>query len=226
MEMQYALGLLYLITAVSGIIWVLGIYFLAQSARIARNAPGNLYEIDSSPTENVIIGSLEVAGNASTLTAQALSQIAKNQTGALGTLCILETADNQVTFQGIGGDHPGGFLSRRIQKGKMVFSAAAAGRTRIDYAIIIDKSLRSLLVIGGIVSVAGLLAIVVGFALISTYIVPDANPGVRWQTLQMMQVVHFLWPPFLFGGLYRTQFSGIKNSFEAFLRNLPYLQGG
>ena len=222
-EMQHAQLLLYLITTIAAVVWLLGIYFLVQSARITRNPPGNLYDLEQSSAENVIVGNVEVAGNSAELTAHALSQIAKNQTGGLGTLCILEAADNQVTFQGVGGQLSGGFLSRNIRRGELFFSAVAAGRTRIDYALVIANSLRILLVIGGVISVVGLLAIVAGFALISAFVLPDATPGVRWQTLQMMQVIHFLWPPFLCGGLYRRQFSGIKSGIEAFLRNLPYL---
>jgi hypothetical protein len=222
MEMQSAQFLLYLITTIAAVVWVVGIYFLAQSARIGRNSPGDLYQFDQSAMENTILGSMEVAGDSAELSAAAVAQFARNQTSGLGTLRILEVADNQVTFQGGGNEQPGGFSSRRIQKGKLIFSAAAVGRTRIDYAILIDKSLRILLVIGGIVSLAGLIAIFAGFALISIYIIPDATPGVRWQTLQMLQVIHFLWPPFLFGGIYRSQFSSVKNAFETFLHNLPY----
>ena len=46
-----------------------------------------------------------------------------------------------------------------------------------------------------------LVAFVVGFWAIHTYVVP--NPQIRGQTIQIVQLVHFLWPPFLFFGLRR-----------------------
>ena len=27
--------------------------------------------------------------------------------------------------------------------------------------------------------------------------------AIRWQSIQILHVIHFLWPPFLFAGLYR-----------------------
>jgi len=38
----------------------------------------------------------------------------------------------------------------------------------------------------------------------------------------MLQVVHFLWPPFLFGGLYRRGRSAVREAFEVMIHNLPY----
>jgi hypothetical protein len=55
-----------------------------------------------------------------------------------------------------------------------------------------------------------------------TYLVSAPEPAVRWQTLQMLQVVHFLWPPFLFGALYRRGMKEVTAQFEAVAYNLPY----
>src|SRR5262249_33300367 len=44
-----------------------------------------------------------------------------------------------------------------------------------------------------------------------------------WQTFQMAQAVHFLWPPFLFGALYR-QGRRAAAQFEALAHNLPYYE--
>jgi len=41
----------------------------------------------------------------------------------------------------------------------------------------------------------------------------------------MGQVIHFLWPPFLFGGLYRRVQTHVRNTFDSLVHNLPYLKG-
>ena len=43
------------------------------------------------------------------------------------------------------------------------------------------------------------------------------------QAVQMAQVVHFLWPPFLFGGLYRQRRRVAEEGFDRLLHNLPFL---
>jgi hypothetical protein len=158
------------------------------------------------------------------LTATALSQIAANQTGTLGTLRILETADNQITIQGVPSENPLESSSRHIQQGKLIFSNSMTGHTQVDYVVIVGNSIRVLLFVGALMQVLGLIAICTGFVLILTLVIPEPFPAIRWQTLQMMQVIHFLWPPFLFGALYRRRFTSIKSAFAAFLSNLPYVK--
>jgi hypothetical protein len=40
--------------------------------------------------------------------------------------------------------------------------------------------------------------------------------------LQMMQAIHFVWPPFLFAQLSRQPVKAIRSQFEALVNNLPY----
>jgi hypothetical protein len=73
--------------------------------------------------------------------------------------------------------------------------------------------------------VAGLVALVGGGWAAYTFLASSPNPAARGQTLQMLQAVHFLWPPFLFGALYRWGNSAVAGQFDAFAHNLPYLDG-
>jgi hypothetical protein len=68
----------------------------------------------------------------------------------------------------------------------------------------------------------GLIALAVGGWAVFTYVASSPEPAVRWQTVQMVHVVHFLWPPFLFGALYRRGMQGVAAQFEALAHNLPY----
>ena len=63
-----------------------------------------------------------------------------------------------------------------------------------------------------VVQLLGLAAILIGFWLIGTYVVPNPNPAIRGQTFQMLQVVHFLWPPFLFGWLHRLRYTAVQSA--------------
>jgi hypothetical protein len=81
-----------------------------------------------------------------------------------------------------------------------------------------------MLVAGGIVQIVGLVGLIAGCWAMSTYVATSPEPAVRWQSLQMLQVVHVLWPPFLFGGLYRRGVRGVRAEFEALVNNLPYLE--
>ena len=52
---------------------------------------------------------------------------------------------------------------------------------------------------------AAMVALVAGSWAIRTFVVPHPDPAIRGQVFQMCQVAHFLWPPFLFAGLYRAR---------------------
>jgi hypothetical protein len=58
--------------------------------------------------------------------------------------------------------------------------------------------------------------------LIPAYILKSDDPSVRGQALQTLQVVHFLWPPFLFGALYRRNARMVGTMLENVLRNAAF----
>jgi hypothetical protein len=60
---------------------------------------------------------------------------------------------------------------------------------------------------------------------VTTFFALSPVAAVRGQTLQMLQVMHFLWPSFLFGALYRTRGRGMAAQLEALIHNLPFLGG-
>ncbi len=64
---------------------------------------------------------------------------------------------------------------------------------------------------------------VVGATLLLTYVVPHPSSNVRGQTLQMAQVAHFLWPPFLFWGIRQGLFKLARQQCQRFLTTLELL---
>jgi hypothetical protein len=136
----------------------------------------------------------------------------------------VEKTDDRIVFErpeaGIG-NRSAGQLFRRAE---LRFTAVSPARTRVEW-LVEPANLRWLLQLGVFFQILGLLALVLGCAFIHTYVASSPNPAVRWQTLQMLQAVHFLWPPFLCGSLYRRVLRAAPDQLDALANNLPYLNG-
>jgi hypothetical protein len=77
---------------------------------------------------------------------------------------------------------------------------------------------------GGVFLALGLLTLVGLFWFLYRYVATNPDPGIRWQTVQMIQAVHFLWPPFLFAHLYRRVGRAVRAGVDGLVHNLPYYQ--
>jgi hypothetical protein len=215
--------LLALITAVALAAWVAGVQFMLRS----KQKPPVDEELMTSQSDGELAGnwlhtSAEVAGEPASLAGKATALLAREGTG-LGTLKILERGSDRVGFAQAGtGTAVANQTCPGLRGGELRFTAVGGGRTRIDVFLQVAQ-MRWLLWLGAGFLFLGLIAIVVGCWTIFTYVIPSPLPGVRWQTLQMLQVVHFLWPPFLLGGLYRRLSRAALVRFEALIHNLPYL---
>lgn len=223
MSAEFAQTVLYAITAVAALVWLIGLRFLLVSFRPTKVADerdfDRLNRIERQPA-NVIVGNAEVSGDPAELSAKAAAVLANEnifRTRQIGQIRILDQTNELVTFEGAGFQMQGA----RIRRGEVGFRRAATGRTAVEYRVEL-ASPWGLMTGGVIFQLLGLIAICVGFWAISTYVVPNQKMAVRWQTVQMFQVVHFLWPPFLFGGLYRGGRNSIKAAFETLVHNLPY----
>jgi hypothetical protein len=73
--------------------------------------------------------------------------------------------------------------------------AASVDRTRFDRRMQLFMLVFALLLMP--VVILGVAAILWIFA------APNADPAARWQSVQIVQIVHVLWPPFLVFGLWR-----------------------
>jgi hypothetical protein len=215
------------ITAVGAIVWLIGLQYLIASARAGRTgqqpAPGEA-DLSGGEPAGWLGGSAEVEGDARTLAPRATTLLAKGNLTTFGVVKILRKTDDSVLFEraeaGVA-NLPAGQWFRR---GELRFTPLGSGRTRIEWAA---EPARTgwLLGLGGVFQVLGLVALAVGCWAIGTFVVPSPEPDVRWQTLQMVQAVHFLWPPFLCGALYRRARRAVAAQFEALVNNLPYHDG-
>ena len=210
---------LYGITAVGAAVWCFSLRFLLNSRRVRQPLPADRFSTTKPAPSNVITGSAEVEGEPGELAVKAAAGLAKGIDIQIGPLKILERSDERVSFEGPGpgGQSPG----QIIRQGEIRFSRASRGKTDIEYEVQISRG-HGLFIGGVICQILGLVALAVGFLLIQFLVVQSQDPQIRWQTVQMVQVVHFLWPPFLFGGLYRIGHRVVSRAFDTLVHNLPY----
>lgn len=204
------------ITVVGAIVWLWSLTFLMKSARMAKPA---LEDSDGSTPENSLAGVAEVEGDPKTLAARAASLLAK---GSLGPVKIVEKTDDRLVFERTDPGIARQSVSRLFRRGEFHFTSLGQNRTQVSWNVE-AANLRWLLWVGGIIQIVSLIALIVGCWAMVTFVATSPEPAKRWQSLQMLQVIHLLWPPFLFGGLYRKGSRGIAAEFESFANNLPYL---
>jgi len=227
MDIEVARVVVAAITAAGAVVWLIGLRFLVASSRKRRGGQRDADEdtgLAGGGREGWLCGSTEVDGEPGALASRAASFLAGGSPYAFGPVKILEKADDRVRFEGAGAglaDRPPGLWFRG---GELRFVPLRPGRTRVEWAVE-PAAMRSLLWLGGASLAAGLVALIVGCWAVDTYLASSPDPAARWQTFQMFQVIHFLWPPFLFGALYRRGANAVAAQVEALANNLPYHAG-
>jgi hypothetical protein len=217
MDNETAHTVLGAIAAVGAVVWFVGLQFLYSAARKARAE-----QPDGDGRQGWLTGSAEVDGDARALASRAASILAKGSQYLLSPVKIVEKTDDLVRFERIGeGKLP---AAQWFRVGELRFVPLGSGRTRVEWGVE-PIYLRGLLIVGSIFLTLGLVALAAGYWLLDIYIASSPIPAVRWQVLQMLQAVHFLWPPFLFGALYRRGNWAVAAQFDALAHNLPYHEG-
>ncbi len=208
------------ITAVGALAWLSG---LAMMLRATRERLGRiheqeeLFEVDSEPHAGAIIGGADVHGEPEMLSAKLAERLAVSGFGPIGPVKILARDRREVIFEPAGPSLGGsGFRFRR----GIVRFAGSGTTTHVDY--VVETSPRDIsLIFGWITLCLGLIALVVVPWLQLTYVIPD--PRSRTQVVQTIQMIHFIWPPFLFAHLSRQPGRILRAQMDALVHNLPYL---
>ena len=224
MSVETAETIVYAVAGIGIVVWFAGLRFMMSAARlprVMRDTATENFDATGPLPENVVADSAEVAGNAAELARKAASLLASRMLGQMGQLKILEADDEHVVFDGM--DHA--LPHQGVGRGQLRFTSVSANQSTVTYAVVASGG-KGLLIGGVVCVVLGALALSVGFWLITIYVVAHPNPGVRGQACQMVQTVHFLWPPFLFGSLYRRRYTVVRNTLDAFIHNLPYCDFG
>ena len=229
MNVEMARMVLAVITGIGAGIWLLAFRFLLAAG--AKPKPGQ--QAEEAPAEehaarisrwpeNWVSGSVEVAGQPALLADQAVSFLARGDMQVLGPIKIVEKTDDRIVFERPGpSTHPAGGWFRT---GELHFTPLQPGRTRIDWGCG-PFHLGWMLKAAWAIQCCGLIALIAGCLAIYHFVISSPDPAVRWQTVQMVQVIHFLWPPFLFGGLYRKVMQETAARLDTLASNLPYQAG-
>jgi hypothetical protein len=224
-ETQTATIVLMAITAVEAVVWLAGLQFLLLSFRKGQSVKDDLhggFDGGEASAGRILAGSAEVDGEARALVARTAGLLAKGALFPQVPVKVLEQTEDHVRFERVGPAVGGQFAGGWARLGQIGFTPLGQGRTRVEWAVELT-GMRWLLWLGGVFLAVGLIALVTMCWVVYTYLVSSPEPAVRWQTLQMIQVGHFLWPPFLFGALYRRGRREVAARFDAMAHNLPYL---
>lgn len=217
MDEQTAKAILYGITAISVIVWLAGLQALAWARRARRTMNEELgrFAIEEIQSGDQLVGEVEVDGAPADLSAKAASVLVRNLVGVLRNVSVLEQDPAHIEFNYRGSE------TGPPQRGRLRFSARTLNRAQIAYAVEIPRNL-GLLWAGFAVQAVGLLVVIGLFIVMQEFVVSSPDPAIRWQVLQMFQVVHPLWPPFLLAYLYRQSGQNLRTGIDALVRNLPY----
>jgi hypothetical protein len=219
--------------AIGLIAWLAGVAALARAAASTPGAapesdpgfgaPGGFNpgadEVGAAPAER-IAGAIEVEGHPAGLADRAAATLAAMGREGFGPVRVLSRTDHRVDFVGL--HRSGGSASAWVVRGQLRLEPAAEhGRTRVEYAV--DPATSKLLLrFGAGISAVGL-AILVGLSWgLWTYVADSPNPGVRAQSVQIIRVMHALWPPFLLAWLHRSRQASLRGLVDGLVGNLPY----
>ncbi len=225
MQPQTAQIVLYAITGVASVVWLAGALFVWRTARAKSAdtaAPAEEWGQPPAPDERRQTGTVEVSGQPADLSHKAAGFVAQGKLGV--PVKVISQSDDELSFEPLAAGSWNLFRRATLQ-----FTPFGEERTEIRYEVVSDRDRgRWQLGAARVCVTLGLLSIGVGFWLADTYLVNSPNPAARAQVWQMVQVIHFLWPPFLFAGLYRMRNRITRHWSEHLLdglvHNLPYLE--
>jgi hypothetical protein len=226
MDIELARIVVVAITAAGVVVWLAALRFLVASWRLRHARPVRPDdEVDTAEdqVEGWLAGAVEVEGEARVLSARAARLLAQGTLNNLGPILVLDKADDRVRFERPGAGMANMPAHQWFRRGELRFTPLGSGQSRVSW-LIEPAASAWLLWLGGAFQAVGLIALVAGGWAVYTYLASAAEPALRWQTFQMFQVCHFLWPPFLCGALYRAGTRSLTVMFDTLAQNLPYCE--
>jgi hypothetical protein len=223
MTVESAETLLYVITAAGALAWLAGLQFTLRSfPGIASRRDDSMQPLEEEEKRRVdwIYNSADVKGQPTELVSRATAALVAGAIG-IGPVKILETGDDRIVFEGVAYNPSRNQMPVTIGHGQLRFVPLGPDQTSVQCVVQVS-GMRWMLWVALGIQCLGLIALIAGFWLIYALAAHNPNPEVRWQTFQMLQTVHFLWPPFMFAGMFRYGRKTIRNGLELFVHNLPY----
>ncbi len=222
MDPEVAKAIVIGIAFVALLVWLFALQMMMRASRERRALSDDVaQDTGAEHPSGTITGSAEVPGQPDALSAKLAERLARDGLGFLGPIRITHADRREVSFEAIG-HTPGGAGAppANLRRGVVTFSSAG-NKTRIEYHVEAGSG-RGLLTIGWLCIALGLAAVVIGLCVEFYVVIPSPQAAIRAQAFQMIQVIHFIWPPFLFAHISRQPARLIRNQFEALIHNLPY----
>jgi hypothetical protein len=212
------------IAAVGAIGWLSGVVVMSRATRERRaraEQAAARFDIEAAAAGGTIVGEAEVEGRPEELSEKLARLLARDGMGPLGPVKIVACDRRELVFEPAGaGAGSSGPAPTGVYRGRFRFIPTGS-RTRVEYAIEAPTGL-VLIGLGWLFIVLGLAALVGGCWAMFAYVLPSPFANVRGQAVQMVQVVHLIWPPFLFATLARQPARWISARVDALVNNLPY----
>ncbi len=211
------------ITAVGAVAWLAGVTVMLRATRerqAGASEAAEHFDVEGARPAGAIVGEADVEGQPEALAAKLAERLARNGLGPFGPVKIVACDNREVAFEAAGsGLGAAGYGGSGFRRGRARFTGSGT-RTRVDYVVETSSRPMVLLVLGWLALALGLTALVAAPWLEFTYVIPDAK--LRMQAIQTFQMVHFLWPPFLFAFLARQPARVLRAQMESLVHNLPY----
>jgi hypothetical protein len=221
MSVQTAELVFYSIAGVMAAVWLWGTLFAFR--RLKAQGRGE-YDVALSPEDDAadtVIGAATVEGDAEAVSKKIAEQlVAGTSMGGMSPLEITGRTAELVTFKrSMGPGGPAAVFDEGLFRLK-----PDGGNVRVQYAVSMKRFAKIMKVVTYLVCFLWGGIWVIGVPVfIWMYIVHHANASVRWQTLQALQMVHGVWPPFLVGFLGGKLRRVTARFFETFLSNLQHI---
>jgi hypothetical protein len=212
------------LTAIGAVIWLTALAFTLRARRERQPADVGValpFDIETGASPCTVVGSAEVAGQPAELAAKLTEQLARGGLMPIGPVKILKSELGEVVFEPAMTNAAGtAFSAPGFGRGRFRFSGHGP-RTQIDYAVE-TTSPTVLTALSWVFLALGLAALVFVPWLQFAYVLPSPNPNIRAQSLQTAQMIHLLWPPFLFAFVARQPARILRAQVGALVHNLPY----
>ncbi len=213
-----ALLILVVITAIAATVWLFSFRYLVNSPVVAARRVYD--ELDPAPviptfdaSATRIVGAAEVEGDFRDNSRRLASVLARDGVLPASPVQILERSDQRITFRTA--------ADANKPRGEIVLVGKGSHQTTLDYAVDYP-ALNTFLRAAWTLQAVSLIALAVGFWAVRTYVITSNNPAIKWQSIQMIQIVHLIWPPFMLGYRYRAGYKLVRTKLDMMLVNLPH----
>ncbi len=211
------------IAAAGAIAWLAGFATMLRASRAWVANPddmGSFANGETVPGAATITGAAEIAGRPEALASKLGERLANQGLPPFGPVKMVTCNHHEVVFEPSMPGATGASSGCAPLRHGVVRFAPVGGNTHVDYVITLAVP-KVLLGLGWLAVSAGLAALIVVPWLTLTYALPSANT--RPQVVQTFQMVHFLWPAFLFAKLSQQSIRMARAQLDALIHNLPFV---